>query len=413
MRILVVTTMYPPQHYGGLEQMCHDVVRRWSARGHEVEVLTSDLLVVPGAPERHGGVHRDLRLYWDDHRLLTPSWPQRFRRERANQAALARALASSRPDVVSVWGVGTLSMGVLRTLARGEVPMVFVVCDEWARYAADVDPWTRAWRNRRRLARAVERVTGLPAVFEDVTLGSVACFTSADTLAASRRSPFSFPDATITYSGIDTDDFPIGARTPRPTWDGRLLCVGRIDRRKGLDIAVRALALLDDQTTLDIVGRGDDEHLHELHDLVAELGLTERVRFSLAERADLAAIYAAADAFVFPVRWNEPFGLTPLEAMACATPVIATATGGSAEFLADGHNCLRIPVEHPEALADAVRRLAADPELRTRLAAAGLRTAAGLTTDHVADRLEAWHTAAAERFAHGRPPERPPVEVGS
>jgi glycosyltransferase involved in cell wall biosynthesis len=61
--------------------------------------------------------------------------------------------------------------------------------------------------------------------------------------------------------------------------------------------------------------------------------------------------------------------------MAVGRPVIATRTGGSAEFLRDGHNCIVVPADDPGSIAEAVRRLGADPELRGRLRAGGFETA--------------------------------------
>ena len=90
-------------------------------------------------------------------------------------------------------------------------------------------------------------------------------------------------------------------------------------------------------------------------------------------------MYAAADVVVFPVRWAEPWGLVPLEAMAVGRPVVATCTGGSAEYLRDGENCLVVPAEDPDALARAVARLSSDAALRDRLRARGFETAARFT----------------------------------
>ena len=90
-------------------------------------------------------------------------------------------------------------------------------------------------------------------------------------------------------------------------------------------------------------------------------------------------MYGRADAVLFLPTWPEPWGLVPLEAMACGTPVIATGTGGSAEFLDHERNCLLVAPNDPPAVADAVRRLAGDPALRERLRAGGLETAARFT----------------------------------
>ncbi len=103
-------------------------------------------------------------------------------------------------------------------------------------------------------------------------------------------------------------------------------------------------------------------------------------------REELPAAYAEADALLFPVRWEEPWGLVPLEAMAVGTPVVATGTGGSGEYLRDGENALVIGRDaEPSDLSGALRRLAGDADLRRRLREGGIATAvavhrAGATT---------------------------------
>ena len=126
----------------------------------------------------------------------------------------------------------------------------------------------------------------------------------------------------------------------------------------------------------------------------------------MVTRAELRERYAEADVCLFPTEWPEPFGLVPLEAMACGTPVVATGSGGSGEFLLHGENCLRFPPGDAAALAAAVRRLADDPDLRRRIVRTGFATANELSVDRLADVLEAWHIAAAGRYASGRPGDR-------
>jgi phosphatidylinositol alpha-1,6-mannosyltransferase len=85
------------------------------------------------------------------------------------------------------------------------------------------------------------------------------------------------------------------------------------------------------------------------------------------------------DALLFPVRWAEPWGLVPLEAMAAGTPVVASGRGGSGEYLRDGENSLIFdPDGGPGALAAAVKRLAGDAAMRARLVEGGRATAGAL-----------------------------------
>ena len=108
------------------------------------------------------------------------------------------------------------------------------------------------------------------------------------------------------------------------------------------------------------------------------------------DRGLIPGAYADADAVLFPVRWKEPFGLVPLEAMAVGTPVVASGRGGGAEYLREGENCL---IADPDTgagpLADAVRRLASDGALRNRLRSGGLATAAGHTEERFNEAVEA------------------------
>ena len=92
-------------------------------------------------------------------------------------------------------------------------------------------------------------------------------------------------------------------------------------------------------------------------------------------RGELASVYAEHDVVLFPVRWNEPLGLVPLEAMSVGVPVIATGTGGSSEFLVDGLNCLLVEPGDAEGLAEAVDRVLTDHEVRRTLVANGKETA--------------------------------------
>jgi glycosyltransferase involved in cell wall biosynthesis len=413
MRVLVLTNMYPPHHYGGYELNCQEFVTSLRDAGHDVMVLTSDH-VVPGVdtpPEHRDEVRRELKLYWRDHVVLKPSIPACLRIERSNQGALVDAVTSSRPDVVSVWHMGCMSLGLLAACHGRGLPVVHVVNDDWLIYGPRVDRWRHAWSQMRRLAPIGEAVTRVPCRPADLGVQGTYCFISEYTKrAAEEHGPWTFADATVGYCGINTDDFPIGRCPPRAKWGGRLLHVGRIDDRKGIDVAISALALLDPTTTLDIVGRGDDRHLDELQVLAQRLGVHERVSFRVAERSELHEIYSSADALLFPPRWAEPFGLVPIEAMASSTPVVATGTGGSSEFLVDERNCLLIPVDDAEALAAAVRRLADDGALRARLVDGGLTTARELTLDQWLGLLTDWHRVAAERFAHGRPGTREPIQ---
>ena len=124
----------------------------------------------------------------------------------------------------------------------------------------------------------------------------------------------------------------------------------------------------------------------------------ERVRFAgSVPREQLPGVYANADVVVFPVRWREPWGVVPLEAMGVGRPVVATGRGGSGEYLRDGENALLFDAEDPAELAARLTRLAGDEQLRERLRENGLETARA----HTAAAHDARVTAILEGLAHG------------
>jgi glycosyltransferase involved in cell wall biosynthesis len=374
--------------------MWRSAVAHLRAGGHEVRILTTDHREPEPEPAiaEDPDVHRELRWYWHEHRIPRRGLRERLAIERHNLAVLDRHLADFRPDAVSWWAMGGMSMSMLERVRRAGPPAVGVVIDEWLAYAPRIDGWQSAFGRRRPLAALAERATGIPTRVE---LGRAArwLFVSEYVRDAARRSAVDLGPSGVAHGGVDPQLFP--AAPPSP-WAWRLLCVGRIDPRKGMETAVRALASLP-EARLRIVGEGDPEHRVRLESVISELALGDRVEFGAVPRDRLAAAYAEADAVLFPVTWPEPFGLVPLEAMSVGRPVIATGTGGSREYLRDGENCLLFePIEDPAALAGAVRRLADDEPLRDRLRAGGHRTAA----DHNEERFnEAVAEALAEAAA--------------
>jgi glycogen(starch) synthase len=394
-RVLVLSNLYPPHSLGGYEGACRDVVERFRRRGHEVEVLTSSYGLGtkrPATAEAH--VHRTLRLT----STFVPS-PPMVRRpavERANLRTLRRRLDVFRPDVVSVWNMSGLSLSLLPAVWDSGIPLVFVVCDGWPVGCTERDAWMAPFIKRPRLGSAVSRLTGMATRLDG--LGSMGSFGFASAWLqgwCEGETGWTFRDTGVFHLGVDLDDFPLVERGPDVGFSGRLLFVGRLDPSKGVPTLLRALARLPHSMVLDVVGPGDVEQQRVLDELVRELGLQGRVHFGTERREALAARYRASDAVVFPSEWDEPFGIVPLEAMACAVPVVATGTGGSAEFLRDEENCLLFPRGNADALAAAVARLASDGELRRRLVEGGTATAAALTSDALADGLEQFHVSAA------------------
>jgi glycosyltransferase involved in cell wall biosynthesis len=176
--------------------------------------------------------------------------------------------------------------------------------------------------------------------------------------------------------GVDlarfTPDGPVAIRSS----SRRLLSVGRLVERKGIDVAVRALADLPD-TELVIAGGPsegdvyDDPEARRLLAVAAEVGVADRVvMLGTVAREHMPALIRSADAVVC-TPWYEPFGIVPLEAMACGVPVVASAVGGLRDSVVDGETGLHVPPNDVPALTAALRRLADEPGLAEALGRGG------------------------------------------
>jgi glycosyltransferase involved in cell wall biosynthesis len=165
-----------------------------------------------------------------------------------------------------------------------------------------------------------------------------------------------------------------------------VLQLGRMVPRKGVDTVIQGTALLRQEHGVDaellVVGgdfterQGRDRpELARLRALAEQLDIGGHVRFSGQQpRAQLRYFYGAADAFV-TTPWYEPFGITPVEAMACARPVIGSEVGGIKSTVIDGVTGFLIPSRDPQAVAGRLATLHHDPTLAARMGREGLRRA--------------------------------------
>lgn len=166
-----------------------------------------------------------------------------------------------------------------------------------------------------------------------------------------------------------------------------LLYVGNIKVHKNLDRLLRAFALVaEDHPHLDLVLVGVDADGHpSLQRLRHDLGLGRRIRFpGYLPRAHLRALYTLAEIFVFPSLY-EGFGLPPLEAMACGTPVITGDRSSLPEVVGDAG--VQVNPFNVASIAEAVNGLLEDPGRRSDLAEKGRARAASRTWDDVARRV--------------------------
>jgi glycosyltransferase involved in cell wall biosynthesis/phosphoheptose isomerase len=211
---------------------------------------------------------------------------------------------------------------------------------------------------------------------------------------------------TVIPCGVDLSLFrPDGPAEAKHPGRRRLVCVGRLVERKGLGNAISALEHLQ-EAELVIAGGparedlGEEPEAQRLLEIAREAGLADRVHLrGRVDREGIPPLLRSADALV-SVPWYEPFGIAPLEAMACGVPVVASAVGGMIDTVVDGVTGVHVPPRDPERLAASLSSLLADRDRQIACGRAGVERAR---------RLYDWRRIAAatldvyERMARRRP----------
>jgi type III pantothenate kinase len=278
---------------------------------------------------------------------------------------LLRAWRHERPDVVHAhfWMSGHAALIAARELGIPLVQTFHALGVVKRRYQGDRDtsPQERFGIEREIVRRADEIVaTCTDEVFELLRLG------------APRQK------LTVVPCGVDLDLFrPDGPRERRRAGRTRLLCVGRLVERKGIGNVIEALAALPDAELVVAGGpprqelEGDAE-AQRLLGVARSAGVADRVELrGRVERPALPALLRSADVVVC-APWYEPFGIVPLEAMACGVPVVASAVGGMVDTVVDGVTGAHVPPRDPERLAGVLRSLLDDRERRAACGRAGV-----------------------------------------
>ena len=396
MRVLMLSNLYPPEVEGGAEILAGEIAGELTRQGHDIYVLagssadTAPSMGIPGNTE-DTRVRRTLRLAGSarlerDRALwrqlnLPLRYYRRFHRPE-NALELQRAIHDIQPDVLYIWEITSLGVtSLLATLPTLGVPIVFHLGSYWLLYTySPVTPqsrlrarWLKQW-----LIGATPGLTWTSMIAVSEAVKEVYARAGCD---AERIE--------VIHNGIARRFFQPPSQHDAPSSDERststrLLSVGRLCPEKGVMTTLQALALLRANPSgstemsyhLDIVGDGDAAYLRELRAFARDKALTNYVTFhGRVAQETLIDYYDRADILLNTALWQEPFGLTTVEAMARGLPVIATRVGGSAEIITPGVDGLLTAPGDAEALATAIRLLATDPDRRARLATCARRTA--------------------------------------
>lgn len=358
MRVAIYHNLPP----GGALRVLHEFVRG-SHTGHEYDLYTVDLGPFDSfAYARDRAEQHDLTP-WVAHAYHHPVVPAGLPRPawtltslawmERTQRRIAAGIDARGYDVALVYSCHlTHSPGVLRHL---RTPSLYYMNEPRRRsFEAGYQAMDRTTPAPRRLAaRSIEgmqRRQDVASAAAATRIATNSCYSAETIRRAYGR------DAAVCYLGIDTITFDI---VPGVDRSDVVMSVGALDRSKGQDLVVRALAMLPaaSRPALDLVyERFDPAFRAEVEVLARTEGVDLRLHRGIAD-SHLARMYSRAAATVVAARL-EPFGLVPLESIACGTPVVATREAGYRETVVDGVNGYLVDRSVP-ALAEGMARVLA------------------------------------------------------
>jgi glycosyltransferase involved in cell wall biosynthesis len=348
-------------HAGGAEVHLFEIFGRLAGRGHRIRLVCSGW---PGC---------EPRAIVDGIEVLRTAARNSFAWR--GRGAVRRALAEESPDVV----IEDINKLPLFLAGLTERPLGVIVPHLFGSTIFTEAAWpvaTVVWLGERPIPRAYRRA-GFHAISESTRDDLVARGVPRERI-------------TVIYPGVNARELtpdPAVGRTPAPSF----LYLGRLRRYKGVEFAIRALALARSRRpdlSLDIAGSGDDRA--RLEKLVAELDQGAAVRFhGFVSDSEKLRLLRSSWANLFPSP-KEGWGITNIEAAACGTPSIASDSPGLRDSVRHGETGFLVPHANPARLAERMLQLANDPPLVASLGRAARRFAESLSWDRAAVETEAW-----------------------
>ena len=405
MRIAHVIRRLSFDDWGGTEQVVWNIAGAQRRAGHDVRIFATTALCKGANGSRRGRRGGSLEvvdgLEIARFRPIYPWWPMPKRlvdeldRKGGNPfvPGLGRALRDWRPDVIHCHARARIAELCLRTAQQlstpnSQLPTKTVVSlhGGGANVPGDEAKSLRApTRGRLPWGKAIDILMGWTRrVPED--FGGIVC------VGEDEYEKYKARHKHVMYlpNGVDTALFEKAREARDCSSSLAVLCVARIDRQKNQMMLVEWLSRHPGASVRLVGPVTQPDYRAEIERRAEELGVAGRVSFSGALKPgseELVSEYAKADVFVLPSR-HEPFGIVVLEAWAAGLPVVASDVGGLGRLCAAHPGAaLAFTPGDMESMDGALRRVAAEPELRASLSKAGRKAAAGYDWSVLADRL--------------------------
>jgi glycosyltransferase involved in cell wall biosynthesis len=404
MRILVVSSFYPPFELGGWPQLTFDLNCKLQERGHEILVVTSEYRV-HDLKDPETNIRRILHLESPDIDHYHPMYTFSFLRwERENREKLDKVLREFSPEVVFIHGLWNMSPDVaihLEEICSDRV--VYYMASTWP---SNLDSHRGYWlspANSRLKTAGKKAIWGLISrtVLSDhqgrkPRFARVLCVSAfiRQYLHDTLKIPWDAME--VVHNGIDASVFTPAERTNKISETPvQLLYAGGLWEHKGVTTAIDAMSLLINQmgikdVHLTLVGAGHPEYVSLLWQKIKSGNIENYVTFGeRVPRERMPALLHGYDVLLFPSTGPEALARMVQEAMACGLAVIGSDTGGTPEIVLDNQTGLLFEAGNASALAEKIALLVQDAEMCRRLGGNGrLLVEDRFTIDGMAEKVE-------------------------
>ncbi len=397
MRILVLSNKCPPDYDGGYELSAFQVAGALRQRGYEVKLLTSEYRTT------YTG-EKNTEPAWVTRRLRFLEWPKlsgsRFARAEQDfrRVMLHTAVGSQNAQIVRdfrienevdlayCFGLHGIGLAAAHPFVERTVPILWHA----GNYLIAQDLQLKNLFSRQRFVHrlAVRRAKQAYNLVLDGDYSHIA-FLSEAMKREFVKMGYEPPHSYIIPRGID---FPLAEDVdkPRPL---NFLMASRIGPEKGYDVVLEACGLVPNRARgwmLRIAGSGDESYIEHLKHKAKSLGISERVQFlGMLKREEVLDEMRNAYAFISASLWEEPFGRTNIESLACGAALIAADTGAIKEIVGNSDCAAIYEKNNANQLAQIMEDLLNNPAKRTQLATRGIeRIKAAYTMDKILDLTE-------------------------
>ncbi|HEX4562277.1 MAG TPA: glycosyltransferase family 4 protein [Gemmatimonadales bacterium] len=359
MRIALVTEFYYP-HLGGVTEHVHNLALEFRRRGHHAIVITSNMDGQGTDPDwvRRVGTSRVV-LSNGSYARVSTGW--------AITRKIADILSAERIEIVHSQDILAPMLG-LKAASAGWLLGIPVVATSHTWFSSSALYRMFRWWLQPRLDRVAARIA-----VSDPVVHAMSMYFRADW--------------EVIPNGVDVSYFHPNGRREREvaTRGPRLLFLGRLDPRNGLDTLLEAMPMiLERHPTAELIVVGDGPLRASYEARAAHLG--KAVRFVGQVSDERPDYYGGADLYLCPTT-KASFGITLLEAMACGTPLVVSDITGFRELIAGGAEAVLVPKDSPLAWARATNALIEDQPRRQAMGAAGLAKAAHFAWPRIAERV--------------------------